>query len=68
MVTLDTSRPRGGEDVFSLRVVGLKVVEILERCGKGEGNVGWGGRAIVGKEEIFWVSVENRLVHGLAES
>ena len=68
VVTLNAYDPRGGWDVFSLRVVGLKAVEILELCGKGEGNVGWGGRATVGKEELFWVSVDNGLGHGLAES
>ena len=58
VVTLNAYNPRGGEDVFSIRVVGLKAVEILETCGEGVAKVGYGGRGTVGLRELFWVGVE----------
>lgn len=46
-------------DKFSLRVVGLKAVQILEDCGKGPGKSSWGGEDIIGPKELFRVIVVN---------
>ena len=46
-------------DKFSLRVVGLKAVEILEGCGEGTGKSSWGGEDIIGPKELFRVIVVN---------
>ena len=46
-------------DNFSLRVVGLKAVEILEECGRGTGKASWGGTDVVGAKGLFHVIVTN---------
>lgn len=60
-VVLGAYDERGGEDVFSFRVVALKAVEIIEECGHGEGKIGFGGIGAVGQKNLFWVKVDSGL-------
>ena len=46
-------------DKFSLRVVALKAVAILEACGHGSGKASWGGMDDVGPKGLFRVMVTN---------
>lgn len=48
MVTLGAYSESGEDDVFSFRVVALKAVEVLETCGEGTGQIGYGGVVSVG--------------------
>lgn len=59
MVILGAYSETGEDDVFSFRVVALKAVEILDECGKGIGQSGYGGVATVGPRGKFWVQVES---------
>lgn len=46
-------------DVFSLRVLGLKAVQILEDCGRGEAKASYGGEDLIGPKGLFRVVVVN---------
>lgn len=59
MVILGAYDERREGDVFSLRLVALKAVEILETCGEGIRKVGYGGMVSVGPKAKFRVKVDS---------
>jgi len=61
VITLGAYSESGEDDVFSFRVVALKAVEVLETCGEGTGQIGYGGVVSVGPRGNFWVHVESRV-------
>lgn len=64
-VTLGAYGARAGDvDIFNLRVIGLRAVEIQDYCGVGEGRISFGGRAPIGGRDLFWVEVDSGLAVG----
>jgi len=59
VVILGAYDERREGDVFSLRLVALKAVEILETCGEGIRKVGYGGMVSVGPKAKFRVKVDS---------
>jgi len=59
VITLGAYSESGEDDVFSFRVVALKAVEVLDTCGEGTGQIGYGGVVSVGLRGNFWVQVES---------